>query len=204
MGEEKLKIRGEVKSKTTEFILPKSNNQNFGMGYKKLNQLYKKNTEHTAVKSTKSKFAISGGGFGVSCFEEEDEDIYAQDSMKNYDIDLSIASARRPDRSDTDYSLLALGYNDNVLFKKAKHCRTFERFHQRIPRPDIPRNWRPKIVHFQKQTDPEEEAERRHQVKTISERSNILKTDEDRNEDKRKRLLNQQIEWERQREDEIL
>merc|ERR1712110_827232 len=88
--EQKLKIRGGVKSKTTDFDLPKSNNQTFGMGYKKLDQLYKKNTEHKAVKSIKSKFAISGGGFGVNCFEEEDDDIYAQDSMKNYDIDLSI------------------------------------------------------------------------------------------------------------------
>ena len=99
--EEKLRIRGKVTSKTTEFVLPKSNNQNFGMGYKKLNQLYKKNTESTAVESKKSKFAISGGGFGVNCFEEEDDDIYAMDSMKNYDIDINIASARKPDRSNT-------------------------------------------------------------------------------------------------------
>merc|ERR1712048_825781 len=99
-----------------------------------------------------------------------------------------IKSARRPDRgNDTDYSLLALGYNDNVLFKKAKHCKKFERFHQQIPRPDVPRNWRPKVVMFQKKIDPEEEAKKRHQIRTIQERSNILKTDEDRQGDKRKR-----------------
>lgn len=98
---------------------------------------------------------------------------------------------------------MALGYNDNVLFKKSKHCKTFERLHQQIPRPDVPRNWRPKIAVFQRKIDPEEEAKKRHQIRTISERSNILKTDEDHVEDKRKKLMNKQVEWERQREVEV-
>ena len=51
--------------------------------------------------------------------------------------------------------------------------------------------------------DPEEEAKKRHQIRTISERSNILKTDEDHVDDKRKTLMNQQVEWERQREVEV-
>lgn len=201
--EEKLKIRGAVKDKTTNFELPKSNNLTFGMGYQRLDSLLTKNTRHEAVKSTKSKFSIQGGGFGVNCFEDDDEDIYAQDSMANYDIDLTINKARRRDSGEEkDYSLLALGFNDNVVFKRSKHCKKFERFQQRLPRPDLPRNWRPKIAVFQPKPNASEEATKKHQMRTIAQRSRALNTEQDRIDDRRRRVQNQQLEWEKQKDEE--
>jgi len=149
----------EVQTKSTDFTLPKSNNQTFGVGYVKLNTLSTTRKDSTAVRTERAQskkfgnFSISGQAFGVGAFEEEDEDIYAQDNMANYDIDMTISKARRALTSQEqidqeDGSLLALGYNDAVLFAPAKDRskRRFERFQNSFPRPDIPRNWRPNIV----------------------------------------------------------
>lgn len=99
--EQKLKLSEKVQTKSTDFCLPKSNNQTFGVGYVKLSTLSTTRKDSTAVRTEREKskkfgnFSISGQAFGVGAFEEEDEDIYAQDNMANYDIDITISKARR-------------------------------------------------------------------------------------------------------------
>lgn len=130
--EEQLQIRDSLhlKNFAKDYELPKSNNLTFGIGYKQLSGLLpsKYGTSNSGISKsqtakTSKEVALFGqnkkisGGFGVGAFEEEDADIYGDENMNNYDIDLTIKSARKLDRmveeenENNDFSLLALGYS---------------------------------------------------------------------------------------------
>jgi len=240
--EEKMKIESACVTKTTdEFILPKSNDQTFGLGYKKLSGLMPSKQVSSSVRSSfggqngngnsskKSKFGATSksqkmsisGGFGVGAFEEEDDDIYGQDSIANYDIDLTIRDAQKSEsggpglaignkhdqEDDGDYSLLALGYNDGVLFKPAKKAKRFERFTNELAklRPDIPRNWKPKVPIIKKTHNLSKEDKYKKQkfMSNTINRKRALEDEQDRIDERREKQRQQMLEWEKSRQDQL-
>ncbi|XP_050509333.1 G patch domain-containing protein 1 homolog [Diabrotica virgifera virgifera] len=68
---------------------PKSNT--FGLGYEGLDRSHVNLFSHSNLVVTdknNKKISISGQGFGVGAFEEDDDDIYSKEDMRNYDFEL--------------------------------------------------------------------------------------------------------------------
>ncbi|XP_076819695.1 G patch domain-containing protein 1-like [Clavelina lepadiformis] len=129
---------------------------NYGIGYSRLDPtaaLHVKEKKSSAVKArTKSgsKLSFYGQAFGVGAYEEEDDDIYAQDSMSNYDSVMSIE--KNPDNTYGWTKPLAIagaghkeaiGYGDTpkILFVHAK--REAKLFPKVYPPPPIPNDFDP-------------------------------------------------------------
>lgn len=87
--------------KDTMSIDIKPKDDMFGIGYSGLNpsQALRGNIERSSTiqfhTKTGKKMSFKGQAFGVGAFEDEDGDIYAQDSMENYDI--AMGEEKNPD-----------------------------------------------------------------------------------------------------------
>ncbi|CAG9828095.1 unnamed protein product [Diabrotica balteata] len=75
---------------------PKSNT--FGIGYQGLDRSHVNLFSHSNLVVTdknNKKVSISGQGFGVGAFEEDDDDIYSKEDMSNYDFEL-VSEKQKP------------------------------------------------------------------------------------------------------------
>ena len=211
------KLKNNCETDYSNYQIPTSNNQTFGMGYKKLSGLLnhgigEKKSESISENNVFGKKSLKfGGGFGVGAFEEEDDDIYAKDCISNYDIDMTIEQGKKrkfkdqkkeKDDPDNDYSLLALGYHEGVLFKPARKNQRFTRFMDLLSRPEIPHTWKPKIPVIRKNTENSNSTKLHNHFSSdsnINSRKRILQDEQDRIDARREkdRLRNEKMAEER-------
>merc|ERR1712048_950770 len=89
---------------------------------------------------------------------------------------------KEKDDPDNDYSLLALGYHEGVLFKPARKNQRFTRFTDLLSRPEIPHTWKPKVPVIRKNITSFSSKIQNHFSSTsnINSRKRILQDEQDR------------------------
>ncbi|XP_032236902.2 G patch domain-containing protein 1 [Nematostella vectensis] len=167
--------------KDVESVSYASKDNMHGIGYSGLNPraaLMSKQDLLGAGPSQPSRgvYGIRGQAFGTGVFEEEDDDVYAQDIMSNYDIPKNISAAKKASpRKDTLFGWTGPPQASDQggllsLFSAAKKAAPARKFY---PPPVIPRDYHP----FRK-PDESEKPQKENSSVTLNQKSTRLTAEE--------------------------
>lgn len=173
-------------------VLCKAKDNFFGLGFSGLDRRPILSThinlfEPTPLKMKEKnkKVLITGQAFGVGAFEEEDEDIYTQEDMSQYDFSLESTSATSKQKSQEPSMKPLPNYSENILegFILGTNCETLKKY---FPPPMLSEGFQPMMSRIDARTlssnkvkqsnDTKKKGHQRHVV-TAVERATILGDD---------------------------